>query len=135
MSEPTPPTPVLVAFLVCDTVIQDSSSGKKTLVGVFSNIMAAQFPASHSSPWLFVKLMECEGTYDVKIQYARVATQEVLLEVTANLESTDRHEDTEIIVQLPTLNIPDAGQYEFRLWLNNHFIGNVRMNVHAQAAT
>ncbi len=132
MNSVSTPTPALVAFLVCDSVIQDGPSGKKTLVGVFSNILVENFPAAHASPWLFVKLIDCEGSYDVKFEFVRVSGQEILLEANGNLNATDRHSNTEFALQLPQLPIPAAGQYEFRLWMNEKFISNVRIDVDVQ---
>lgn len=129
MSNYAPPTPVLIAFLVCDYVIQDSLGRKPTLVGIFSNIWVQEFPASHSSSWLYAKLIDCEGDYAIKIEFVRVATQEVLMEGHGNGTSSNRHLNVEIISQLPELSIPAAGEYEFRLWMNDKFIANVRINV------
>ena len=133
MSSMASPTPVLVAFLVCDSVIQDGPSGKNTLVGVFSNITVSNFPATHVSPWLYAKLINCEGDYVVKIEFVMVSTQEILIEGDASMNVLNRHANAEFVSQLPNLPLPSAGEYEFRLWMNNKFISNVRITVHEQA--
>ena len=118
--------PVPVAFLVCDQVSQDSATGKKTIVGVFNNIASTLFPAQHSQLSLYIKLIDCEGFYQSKIDFVRVSTQEKLLEAVGTVSSNDRHEYSEIVVPFPRVPLPAPGEYEFRFWMNGKFISHVR---------
>ena len=126
------PTPVLIAFLVCDQIIEDAPTGKKTIVGVFDRITSANFPASHAPSSLYVKLIDCEGDYEVKIEFAQVSTQAIQLEWTGTCSSQNRHEYTELVLSWPPLPLPDPGEYEFRLWMNSKFVGNVRFKASRQ---
>ena len=126
------PTPVLIAFLVCDQIIEDAPTGKKTIVGVFDQIVADEFPVRHSPSSLYVKLIDCEGDYESRIEFAQVSTQAILLEWTGTCSSPSRHEYTELVLSWPPLPLPDPGEYEFRLWMNNKFVGNVRFKVSRQ---
>lgn len=127
MSTMGPPTPVLVALLVCDTAIQDSQSKKYTLVGVFSEITAHNFPAIHSSAWLYAKLIGCEGEYITRVDFARVSDQKVIISGEGNLIAHDRHASVDCAWSLPRLPLEVPGEYEFRLWMNDKFISNVRV--------
>ena len=133
MSTMNAPTPVLVAFIVCDQVIQDRLGGKHTLVGIFSNITAERFPATHKSPWLYAKMIDCEGNYDIRVEFVKVSTQDVLIEGGGSLAAADRHTSVEFVSLLPNLPLPSAGEYEFRLWMNEKFISNVRITAIEQA--
>ena len=126
------PTPVLIAFLVCDQIIEDAPTGKKTIVGVFDRITSANFPASHAPSSLYVKLIDCEGDYEVKIEFAQVSNQAVLLEMAGTSNSKSRHEYAEFVLPCPPLPLPDPGEYEFRLWMDNKFVGNVRIKASRQ---
>ena len=127
MSTMGPPTPVLVAMLVCDTAIQEGHSKKHTLVGVFSEINVQAFPAMHASPWLYAQLIGCEGEYNTRVDFARVSDQKVLVSGEAKLIAADRHASVERAWRLPLLPLEVAGEYEFRLWMNDRFISNVRI--------
>ena len=126
------PTPVLIAFLVCDQIIEDASTGKKTIVGVFDRIASANFPASHAPSSLYVKLIDCEGDYEVKVEFAQVSTQTILLEWAGTSSSQSRHEYTELVLSWPPLPLPELGEYEFRLWMDSKFVGNVRFKASQQ---
>ena len=122
-----PPTPVLVAMLVCDTAIQEGTSKKYTLVGVFSEINVQTFPAIHGTAWLYAKLIGCEGEYSTKIDFVRVSDQRVLVSGEGKLIARDRQASVECVSNLPGLPLEIPGEYEFRLWMNDRFISNVRI--------
>ena len=124
-----PPTPVLVGMLVCDTAIQDVTSNKYTLVGVFSEINVQTFPAYHRSAWLYAQLIGCEGEYGVKIEFVRVSDQQVFVSGESEIVGDNRHTNVERAWQLPPLPLEAPGEYEFRLWMNDRFISNVRIKV------
>ena len=121
------PTPVPIAFLICDQVSVDATTGKKTIVGIFSDIQVGQFPANHAPTSLYAKLIDCEGRYECRIEFMQVAAQSRLLEVRGEFVSESRHRYTELVVPNPPLPLPEPGEYEFRLWVNNSFISSVRI--------
>ena len=121
------PTPVPVAFLLCDQISVDASSGKKTIVGVFDRIWVGQFPASHSPVWLYVRVIDCEGQYPVRVEYVQVSNQAILGRAEGTANSQNRHRYTDFVLQLPRIPLPEQGEYEFRLWMNNKFISSIRL--------
>jgi hypothetical protein len=60
--------PQLLAWLLCDAVHIDPSSGKHTILGVFSNIMAKRFPVVHPHMVWFMTLTDVSaGSHKMKI--------------------------------------------------------------------
>lgn len=60
--------PQLLAWLLCDGVHIDPSSGKHTILGVFSNIMAKRFPVVHPHMVWFLTLTDVAvGSHRMKI--------------------------------------------------------------------
>jgi hypothetical protein len=53
--------PQLLAWLLCDGVHIDPGSGKHTILGVFSNIMAKHFPVVHPHMVWFMTLTDVAG--------------------------------------------------------------------------
>jgi hypothetical protein len=68
---PTPAVqskPQLLVWITCDAVHIDPSSGKHTLLGVFSSIKARQFPVTHPLMIWFLTLTDCSpGKHLIKI--------------------------------------------------------------------
>ncbi len=60
--------PQLLAWLLCDAVHIDPSSGKHTILGVFSNIMAKHFPVVHPHMVWFMTLTDVSaGPHKMRI--------------------------------------------------------------------
>jgi hypothetical protein len=60
--------PQLLAWLLCDAVHIDPGSGKHTILGVFSNIMAKRFPVVHPQMVWFMTLTDVSvGPHRMKI--------------------------------------------------------------------
>lgn len=120
------PTPVPVAFLVCDQILVDESTKKTTIVGIFDRVWAAQFPTA-ISPHLFLRVIDCEGDYPVKLEYVQVSNQTILGEGEGRIVSTDRQRYTDLVLHWPVMPFPEPGEYEIRAWINKRFISSVRI--------
>ncbi len=60
--------PQLLAWLTCDGVHIDPASGKHTILGVFSNIHALEFPFVHPLMIWFLAITDCSaGEHRLKI--------------------------------------------------------------------
>lgn len=123
----SPHTPVPLAFLICDQVISDEATKKKTLVGVFDRLWAQSFPIAGYVPvTLYVRFIDAEGKYQFKIDYVKSADQRQLAQAIIEAEISDRHTAGEFAVRLPPIPVPEPGEYEFRLWANGRYLHRVR---------
>lgn len=119
------PAPIPLAFLLCDQVITDENTKKKTLVSLFDRIWVNEFPTRHQGAALYVRLIGAEGNYNTRVEYVQVDSQDVLAETTGKMKVQDRHAPAEFSLALPPLPIPSAGEYEFRLWIDERYIQRV----------
>jgi hypothetical protein len=127
LDERTNIPPIPMAFLICDQVITDETSKKKTLVGVFDHIMVKQFPARHGPVSLYARLFDSEGTHECKVEYLRMDTQEILGNATGQIQVNSRNKSFEFALNLPAIEIPEPGEYEFQLFLDNRLIHRARL--------
>ena len=120
------PTPFAVALLLCDDVIVDERSKKKTLVGVFDQVLAHQFPVEHRPLTIYARLKDAEGQYHLRVEYVQVSTDRVLGRGDlGTMTIPSRLFITELVLTPPTIRIPEAGAYEFRIWANDRYIGRI----------
>ena len=127
LDEPHSLPPVPMAFLICDQVITDEATKKKTLVGVFDHVMVKQFPARHGPVALYARLFDSEGTHDCSVEYVRTDTQEVLGNAKGQISVRSRNKTFEFSINLPAVDIPEPGEYEFRLYLGNRLMHRARL--------
>ena len=118
--------PITQTFILCDQVITDEATKKKTLIGVFDRIWVSNFPAKHSPAALYIRLFDAQGDCDIRVDYVRVDNQTVLGQVTGKMQSGKRHTTVELAIALPPIDIPAPGEYEFRLWINELYSHRVR---------
>src|SRR5690606_25446628 len=72
------PTPSIQAFLVCDTVIEDSLTKKKSLIGLFTHLQAMTFPFQHHQIGLYFCMTDAEGTYHFDIDLIHVNSDQLV---------------------------------------------------------
>ena len=125
-----PPVPVLKAFLVCDQVIQDAQTGKKSLIGVFHELKASRFPAVHPALWIYANLADAHGLYAFEIRLVDVSRNETLgggapppISIPGPLQVT------ELSAQLRNLKLPGPGTYEFQLVANGDLMATKAIRV------
>jgi len=115
--------PSVQAFLVCDQVIEDSVTKKKSLIGLFTHLQAVSFPFQHSQMGLYFCLTDAEGTYHFDIDLIYLDTEQVACGATLpNIAIGDCLQISDFGINIPSLVFPAPGRYEFRLRLEGHLI-------------
>lgn len=129
--EPITPVPSLLAALLCDQVILDQLTQKKTLVGIFEAFNFPQFPASYGGFFLFARITDAEGQINLKIRFVRLEDDVALGEMAVPMVAKDRLEANDVMLQIPPLPFDRPGGYEFQLFTNDVYIGRalVRVNL------
>jgi hypothetical protein len=129
----TLPHPSLNAMLLCDHTIREHGTGKVSLIGIFENITAVQFPVVHRALSVYAKLGDAEGEYAIRLELVRLDDHQVVAEGTLRTSFGDRMTPGELIFALENLGLERAGRYEFRLYANDRYVAGKSFTV-VQAA-
>ena len=124
-------TPKLNAMLICDYVITEHGTGKKSLIGVFENINAVKFPCVHHSLSIYIKLTEARGSYKIWLELADLKNDTVITkaQLPKDITSDDPLATQEIVFSLKGLMLMHAGEYEFRVFANDRIFGQKTFRV------
>ncbi len=115
--------PSVQAFLVCDTIIIDSLTGKKSIIGAFTHLWAKTFPCQHPQMGVYFCLNDAEGSYQFEIELIYLdKDQTVGKGAISPIEIKSRLETHDFGINIGALVFPGPGRYEFRLFANGHFI-------------
>lgn len=115
---------------MCDVIITDAGSGKKTLVGVFDKFLPPQVPCQIGGFWLFARVTDAEGKYAFKVKFVSLKKDTTVAELITNeVESKDRLGFLDLVITLPALPVPELGRYEFQLYANEVYIGRITVSV------
>ncbi len=127
---PEPPVPTLLALLLCDTVIQDAQTQKKSLIGVFGQIASLTFPTIANLS-IFARLTDAEGNYRFRIEVVNLKDDKAIfaLPLPGELSSDNQLGFVELVLNIQGLLIPDQGKYEFQLWSNDVYLGRTTLDV------
>jgi hypothetical protein len=103
--------PQLLVWLTCDGVHLDPATGKHTILGVFSNIKAREFPVVHPYMVWFMTLTDVSpGKHHLRILMSLDPTQPVEL-IHREFESHSPLHRINLINEFGNLTFPQAGDY------------------------
>src|SRR5689334_3982513 len=102
-------TPSGLALVVCDQIIEDKATNKKSLIGIFNNIMSPTFPCRHPSVSVFVSMTEGQGTYQVRLRIINEETGAAVTEVQGQLPFPDVNFVAELAINFVGLEFPAPG--------------------------
>ena len=120
-----PVTPKLSAILVCDMIIHDAQTNKKSVIGIFSNIGAVSFPANHVALSVYFCVSDAEGEYRFELRLVDLESgQGIGTEHLPPVTIQSRLHSFDCAIQLINVVFPHPGKYEFQLMANDEFLGS-----------
>jgi hypothetical protein len=119
------PVPKTNAMLICDYVITERGTNKKSLIGVFENIGAVQFPCTHYQLSVYIKLTEAQGGYRFRLELVDLKNDTMIgkSQMPEPIQISNPLMTHELVFNLRGLRFPHAGEYEFRIFANDRIFG------------
>ncbi len=111
-------TPMGLALIICDQIIEDRLSGKKSLVGLCDRIGSTQFPCVHSELGVFVTLTSGRGEYPCEIVCRHSDNKTLAFSAKGQIALQDPSQVVDIVFRLRGLRFPKPGTY----WV--HFLAD-----------
>lgn len=128
-----PPTPMPVAFIICDQVIRDSCSGKWTSVGIFDRIFCAgPFPAIQHQIGIYFRITDAVGEYSLVLDVGRLTPNGYETSTKTDgltMRIKDRTIQADFGINLQGVAFPEPGRYQLRLLANGDLIGDWALHV------
>ncbi|MBI4353128.1 MAG: hypothetical protein HY593_04285 [Candidatus Omnitrophica bacterium] len=122
--------PILKAMLLCDATIVEEGSHKRTLIGIFDRIKAGQFPTVHPAMSVYVQFREIEGVFDFMLELYDLTEERTLNQAAIRqFQVQDRSRDCELVFNLLSVKFEHAGEYEFRIYVNEAVFGQKAFRV------
>src|SRR5882724_673974 len=123
------PIPSGVAIVVCDLIIEDKLTSKKSLIGIFNQIATQDFPYRHPQISVFVSLTEGRGQCAARLRIIHDESDHVVAEVKGNIEFPDVHAVFELSFNLVGLVFPQPGTYSIEFYCDDALVLERRFNV------
>jgi hypothetical protein len=118
-----PPKPEVKAFLLCDYVLHEAGTNKKSLIGIFEQVNSPRFPFRHGKMSVYANLADAHGAYEMTLRLVRLRDGKILLEAKGmRVQVGDPLQVSELGVNLEGIVFEEAGKYEFALYGNEQFL-------------
>jgi hypothetical protein len=121
--------PMLVAMIICDQIITEAGSNKKSIIGCFNNIISASFPCVHPTFFVFVALTNGRGSFKAKSKCINEADNSVIFEVGGPITILDPMQTVEMGFKLVNLSFPKPGIHAIQFWCDDELLMPKRFNV------
>lgn len=127
--EESSPVPTLVSLLVCDQVIDDKLSNKKSAIGIFNTILVSKIPTAIHQMAILASLTEINGRVELEIRLVRDADNAVLFSGRGAVEAPDPLAIVDLLFAMQGVQIATPGQYAFELLSGGEILGRRRFQV------
>ncbi|MGD0016104.1 MAG: hypothetical protein ABSC38_01090 [Verrucomicrobiia bacterium] len=123
------PSPLGIAIVVCDQIIEDKLTNKKSLIGIFNRIAAAKFPCAHPRMAVFVCLTEGRGDYGARLRIVHDETGTVVADINGPIQFPDANAVAELNFDLIGLTFPQPGLYSIEFYCDDALVLERRFHV------
>ncbi|MGH7163537.1 MAG: DUF6941 family protein [Planctomycetota bacterium] len=125
-----PPRPSVKAVLICDQIIHEHGTNKKSLIGIFQDIHSAQFPFRYPKIGVYVNLTDAQGSYVLELRLVSGADgSEIGRGQTSPVEIASPLLTVEFALQIQNLLFQTPGFYEFQVFANGELLSTRAFHV------
>ena len=121
--------PTCLSMIICDQVIEDRGTGKRSLIGIFHNINTMRLPATFPSAYVFISLANGKGKVQGRLECVNEKTNEELFNIQGTLDFSGSEDIAEMVFGLENINFKEAGAYDLRFITNDELIMSRKLTV------
>ena len=110
--------PIALALLVCDSIITDAHTGKKTLVNLFNTVGATKYPHVIPQFYIFASMTNSNGEQDFKIRL-QSTNGDTVCELPGKIPFNTPLDAPELIFFIQNLVIKSPGTYDLQIVVND----------------
>ncbi|MHC4550930.1 MAG: DUF6941 family protein [Planctomycetota bacterium] len=125
-----PPLPSVKAILVCDQIIHEYGTNKKSLIGIFEDIHLTNFPFRYPRVAVYVNLTDAHGKYSLGLKLIDSSDgSELGRGFTPGVDIDSPLRTCEFALQIQNLIFRKPGAYEFQVYANDELLATKAFNV------
>jgi hypothetical protein len=110
-----PQPPEVLAMILCDQIITDVDTNKKSLIGLFDQVETATLPCLVHELHVYLSLTDGHGSLPLLLTCVAEDDGEELFRGTAAVEFQSPLRVVELQFVFPNARFPRAGEYRFQL--------------------
>ena len=115
-------SPMGLALLLCDTIIEDRSTGKKSLIGLFSQIHAPKLPCIHPSMTMLVSMTGGQGEYPCLITCEHPDLDKPVFSLPCKMKFENPFQVVDYVFQLKAVRFPLPNKYSINVKIDDYLV-------------
>ena len=124
-----PEKPIGIAMVICDQIIEDTATQKRSLIGLFNAVYAADFPTTLHKLCVFVSVTQLNGSVTLELVCHNETKGDPILKAVGVAQSSDPNGVLEIGFEFDKMSLPSPGLYCFELLHEGEIVLQRRFNV------
>lgn len=121
--------PTLISLLLCDQVIDDRMTNKKSAIGLFNTIMVNSTPARLPHLAVMATLTEIGSRMPLELRLVSDSDNETLIATHGAVEAPNPLAMVDLVFAMQGVQIPRPGQFAFELYATDQILGRRRFQV------
>ncbi len=121
--------PIGTALLICDQVISEETTNKKTLVGTFNNLTLPALPCTYAGLSVYASLTNGKGKVKVMLRCTSVENDQTLFVAPMDAEFPNPGHVSEFVFNLRNVQFTVPGIHCFELLVDDALILETRFTV------
>jgi hypothetical protein len=111
--------PLGLAIILCDQIIEDKATNKKSLIGIFNQIATPSFPCRHPQLAVFVSITEGRSNYQARLRIVHESTGHAVADINGQIQLPDVNAVAELNFTLVGLTFPQPGLYSIEFYCDD----------------
>jgi len=128
-------TPEVLAMIICDTVIEDVESGKKSLIGLFDHVHTSHLPSLINELNVFLSLTDGHGLRSAELRCVYSTSEEELFRTEGEVEFPDPLSVVDLHFRFQGCEFPDEGEYRFQFFCEGELLRERKFHVSLEDET
>lgn len=116
------PSPIPLSLILCDAIIEDKKTNKKSLIGMFSTVTTGKVPCVLGRFGVFISLTEGIGEYTCALRCIFAEDNTLIGETKGKVCFKDRREVVEVTLDVNGVTFPQYGDYRFDLYCEDSLV-------------
>jgi hypothetical protein len=121
--------PIVEALIICDEIINEAGTNKKSLIGTFNSIVSEQFPMQHPKICVYAAMTNGQGDMSGELRCVRVEDQEVIFKAVGRVQFADPNQVVEMSFNFRNIVFEHPGLYTFELLAGDEMLLEKRFHV------
>lgn len=121
--------PIGIALIVCDQIVVDDSTKKRSLFGLFNSVNAPEFPMTLVHLCVFASVTNINGNVRLELRCTNETLSDPILAVPCNASANNPCDTLDLGFEFDNFTFPRPGLYCFELHWDGEIILSTRFNV------